>query len=213
MKSLRNPILLFLIFAQAGTILSSSESFMAHARKKRGHAQQQKREIIRGRVVQVSDGDTLRVLETSLSGEKTQTKVRLDGIDAPEKKQPFGEACRKKLAGWVAGKEVEVLVRKKDRYGRSLGLIQLGSTAGVARKNINLLQVEEGCAWFYRHYAHEHSEVERDAFERAESAAKKARKGLWSELNPTPPWQFRQAKRERSRKKQKRGQSNSLFED
>ena len=74
---------------------------------------------ITGRVVAVTDGDTIKVLDA----DNTQYKVRLTGIDAPEKKQPFGDASRKNLASLVAGKEVLVESNKQDRYGRALGKV------------------------------------------------------------------------------------------
>ncbi len=182
-----------LVAAGAAGLLFESDSVLARQNRSRQIAET----LVAGKVVRVSDGDTLVVLEElgvspkgQGGGVVRQVKIRLDGIDAPEKSQPFGTFCRKKLSDKVAGKRVQVHVRKLDRYGRSLGRIE---APGMA--NVNLDQVKEGCAWFYRQYAREHSEAERRAFETAESLAKRQGLGLWKDKNPTPPWDFRREKK------------------
>ena len=89
-----------------------------------------------GRVVKVSDGDTITVLDSS----KTQHKIRLQGIDAPEKSQAFRNASRKFLAGLVANREVRVAWSKRDRYQRILG------TVFVDGKDANLEMLKAGMA-------------------------------------------------------------------
>ncbi len=154
--------------------------------------------IVSGQVVRVADGDTLSVLESLPDGSKQTVKIRLDGIDAPEKSQPFGEFCRKKLADQVAGKSVQVRVRKLDRYGRSLGTLLISSgEEGDPALTVNLNQVKEGCAWFYRSFAHEQASEDRAAFERAEKLAREQKKGLWRDGDPIPPWEFRKSNRGR----------------
>ena len=162
--------------------------------------------VVSGRVVRVSDGDTVVVLEENAAGQKSEVKVRLDGIDAPEKSQPFGEYCRKKLADRVAGKSVQVKVRKEDRYGRSLGRIQIQNES-VGLTDASLLQLEAGCAWFYRHYSKEHTPEDRRAFEKAESRARSSKVGLWSESSPTPPWDYRKFKGQKNNKKKRRSKT------
>ena len=133
-----------------------------------------------GRVVKVSDGDTITILDSS----KTQHKIRLHGIDAPEKKQAFGNASRKFLAGLVANREVRVAWSKRDRYQRILG------TVFVDGKDVNLEMLKVGMAWHYKKYD------STPAYAQAESEARAAKRGLWQEKNPTEPEEFRKAKRE-----------------
>ena len=137
-------------------------------------------EVVVGRVVKVSDGDTITVLTV----EKQQVKVRLYGIDAPEKAQAFGEKSRLALAEIVAGKDVSVTTSSKDRYGRVVGRVKVGET------DANLAQVQAGMAWWYRDYARKD-----DALKAAEAAARDAKIGLWVEPSPVPPWEWRKQKK------------------
>jgi endonuclease YncB( thermonuclease family) len=89
-----------------------------------------------GKVVGIADGDTLTLLVN-----KTQIKVRLEGIDTPERAQPFGRKAGQAVAERVFGKVVQVDDLGKDRYGRTLGIVRLG------KRNINLEPVQEGWAW------------------------------------------------------------------
>jgi endonuclease YncB( thermonuclease family) len=132
-----------------------------------------------GKVISIADGDTLTVLTAN----KQQIKVRLSGIDTPEKAQAYGTKAKQALSTKVYGKVVEVKDHGKDRYGRTIGDIYLG------KRWINLEMVQEGWAWHYKAY----SKDERIA--QAEQKARTARKGLWAEANPTPPWDFRSAQR------------------
>ena len=97
-------------------------------------------QMLQGKVVRVADGDTITILDAT----NTQNKVRLNKIDAPEKKQAFGEVSRKHLASMVAGKIVNVDWEKKDKYGRILGDISIGTT------NVNLRMVQDGLAWHFK---------------------------------------------------------------
>lgn len=130
-----------------------------------------------GRVVKVADGDTITVLDASL----TQHRIRLYGIDAPEKKQPFGTVCRGVLASLVAGQQVQVDVRDQDRYGRSIGIVTVGKT------DANEKMVDQGCAWAYRKYS--------TAYLPEEAEARRRGVGLWADKEPTPPWEYRKASR------------------
>lgn len=142
-------------------------------------------EEITGRVVHVADGDTITVLD----GDKVQHKVRLAGIDAPEKAQPFGQRSRESLEDLVAGRTVVVETHKKDRYGRYVGKVILNS------RDVNLEQIRRGMAWFYREYAHEQSAPDRQSYEQAEIDARASRVGLWVDKAPNAPWDYRQAGR------------------
>ena len=126
-----------------------------------------------GKVVKIADGDTL----TLLVG-KTQVKVRLEGIDTPERGQPFGRKAGQALAKSVFGNVVQVDDFGKDRYGRTLGIVRLG------RRNVNLELVQGGWAWWYRKYAPKNKELAA-----AEAAARRAKRGLWADAKPIPPWE------------------------
>lgn len=143
-----------------------------------------------GRVVGVSDGDTVTILDAS----KRTHKIRLLGIDSPEKKQPFGERAKQSLSDLVFDKQVSVEGGKQDRYGRSLGKIVLDG------RDINLEQIRRGMAWHYKQYARDQSPQDRAAYAEAESAARQKRVGLWQDADPVPPWSFRREGREQNAK-------------
>ena len=134
-----------------------------------------------GRVVGVADGDTITVLDAS----KTQHKVRLAGIDSPEKGQPFGNRSRISLALMVYQSEVTIVTHKTDRYGREVGkVLHYG-------QDVCLEQIKKGLAWWYREYQREQSPEDRALYEAAEDAAKSARLGLWADKEPMAPWKHR----------------------
>lgn len=137
-----------------------------------------------GHVVAVADGDTITVLDSK----KGQHKVRLAGIDAPEKRQPFGTRSREHLAALVFRREVDVEFTKTDRYGRIVGKVLVGNV------DAGLRQLEEGMAWHYSAYAREQSLSDREEYGAAEGEAKNAGRGLWAERIPQPPWEFRRPK-------------------
>ena len=137
-------------------------------------------------MVGVADGDTITVLD----GTKTQHKIRLAGIDAPEKAQPFGQRSKQSLSDLVFDKTVVVETDKRDRYGREVGQVL---SEGV---DVNLTQVQRGFAWHYKAYAREQSPSDRQTYAVAEDDARAARRGLWADDGPTAPWDYRKAKRE-----------------
>lgn len=141
--------------------------------------------FIEGRIVGVSDGDTVTVHDSG----RRQHKVRLLGVDAPEKNQDFGERSKQNLSDLVFGKDVRVEYEKQDRYGRTLGKVIVGG------RSANLEQVKAGFAWFYRHYADDVPEADRTALDAAEREARQGKRGLWSQSQPTPPWDFRRGAR------------------
>lgn len=138
-------------------------------------------DVISGRVVGVADGDTITVLDSTNS----QHKIRLAGIDAPEKKQAFGNVSKKSLSDLVYGKQVKVEWQKQDRYGRTVGKVLVN---GI---DVNLEQLNRGMAWFYRKYKNELVVEDRLSYLHAEEAAHSNRVGLWADKEPTPPWEFR----------------------
>jgi len=146
------------------------------------------RQALTGRVVAIADGDTITILDSA----NTQHRLRLEGIDAPESHQAFGEQSRLSLSEMIFGKDVSVSYQKVDQYGRLVGKIVLDG------KDINLEQVKAGMAWHYKFYEDEQKPEDRDAYAKAEAEARAARRGLWQDPNPTEPYQFRkEEKRER----------------
>ncbi len=137
--------------------------------------------IIEGRVVAISDGDTITVLDEA----KVQHKIRFAGIDAPEKGQAFGNASKESLSRLVFNQRVEARCHKRDRYGREVCAVFVGMS------DVGLEQLRAGLAWWYREYAHEQSTQERLVYRDEEERAKAARRGLWKDANPVPPWDFR----------------------
>lgn len=138
-----------------------------------------------GEVVSVSDGDTVTVLDAS----KMQHKVRLAGIDAPEKRQAFGDRSRQNLAALVFRKQVVVDWEKTDRYGRIIGVI------AVEQLDAGLEQIRAGLAWHYKQYEKEQPPRSRTAYAAAEDTSRKARIGIWSQPEPIPPWDYRKSSR------------------
>ena len=136
-------------------------------------------QTLQGKVVRVADGDTITILDAT----NTQNKVRLNKIDAPEKSQAFGEVSRKHLASMVAGNVVKVEWTKKDKYGRILGDISIGTT------NVNLRMVQHGLAWHFKVFDNT------TEFAQAETEARAKKIGLWRDANPIPPWDFRKQKK------------------
>lgn len=134
-----------------------------------------------GRVVGVLDGDTVDILTTA----KEQVRVRLAGIDAPEKRQAFGNAAKRALSDLVYSREVQVDWHKKDRYGRVVGKVLVGSV------DADLRMLELGMAWHYKQYEREQSSGDRMRYAEAENVARSKRAGLWRDANPVPPWAFR----------------------
>ncbi|MEX2285817.1 MAG: thermonuclease family protein, partial [Planctomycetaceae bacterium] len=132
-----------------------------------------------GKVVGVTDGDTITVLD----GSKTQHKIRLEGIDAPESGQPMGAKSKQALSDKVFGKTVSVKWREHDKYKRVLGHIY------VDDRYINHAMVEEGWAWHYKKYSSDEDLAE------AEIAARQKKIGLWSYEKSIPPWEWRAPKK------------------
>ncbi len=146
------------------------------------------REVFSGKVVGVSDGDTLSVLRTSDSGELRAVKVRLDGVDCPESAQAFGRRAKQMSRSLCYGKEVRVEVRDVDRYSRLVARVVLPDGRDLSKE-----LVRAGLAWWYRQYS---SDAELEALE---AEAREAGRGLWVDeaAARTPPWTYRQASRTR----------------
>jgi endonuclease YncB( thermonuclease family) len=134
-----------------------------------------------GKVVSVIDGDTVSIQTSS----GRLMRVRLEGIDAPEKAQAYGDESKEHLSKMILGRTVQCSSKKKDRYGRSIGTISLN---GV---NVNLQMVRDCYAWHYTAYQNEQSSSDRASFSAADSSCKSARLGLWANGRAMAPWEFR----------------------
>lgn len=138
-------------------------------------------EVIDGKVVGVLDGDTIDVLDAA----HVKHRIRLAGIDAPEKRQAYGEKSKQSLSDMVFGEQVQVEAHKRDRYGRRVGKVLVNG------QDANLQQISLGMAWFYRQYESELSPDDRSKYAGGELSARQNRLGLWADKNPVPPWGFR----------------------
>jgi endonuclease YncB( thermonuclease family) len=139
-----------------------------------------------GKVIKVTDGDTVNVL----TGYNQTHKIRLSGIDAPEKRQPFGNKSKQALADEVDGKIVTVEFNKRDKYQRIVGKVIFNG------KDVNFSQIKRGLAWHYKKYENEQDVEDRSIYANAEYLAQRDRLGLWVDANPMPPWDFRKQKRQ-----------------
>lgn len=135
-----------------------------------------------GKVVGVSDGDTISVMRGGRA-----VKVRLHGIDCPEKKQPFGTRAKRFTSEMAFGMEVEVRVQTTDRYGRLVGEVILPDGISLNKQLVYL-----GPAWWYRKYAPNNRTLKA-----LETGASEAKRGLWLDKNPIPPWEWGQMQRGR----------------
>jgi endonuclease YncB( thermonuclease family) len=138
-------------------------------------------EILVGKVVGVSDGDTITVLDAT----KKEHKVRLMGIDAPEKLQDFGNQSKRALSDYIYQQEVTVEYKKLDKYKRKIGKVTLEG------KDICLLMIEIGMAWHYKDYEKEQLKIDRDLYSQAELKARNEKRGIWQSSNPIAPSSFR----------------------
>lgn len=138
--------------------------------------------VLQGSVVGVGDGDTIKVLDSN----QRLYSVRLMGIDAPEKAQPFGQKSKQSLSNMVFNRQVEVEWTKKDKYGRIVGKIWTQDGTDVC-----LAQINNGMAWHYKQYASEQIPADRARYAQAEAKAKADGTGFWREQAPVPPWEWR----------------------
>ena len=127
-----------------------------------------------GTVVAVADGDTITVLDSN----NRKHRIRLIGIDAPEKSQSYGQRSKHSLAELVYDKNVTIHYEKQDRYARTLGKVL------VDGRDVNLLQIERGMAWWYRAYKQDQTIDDRVFYQATEHAARLAKVGLWAEKSP-----------------------------
>lgn len=140
---------------------------------------------VSGTVVRIVDGDTIAILDA----QKVQHKIRLQGIDSPERMQAFYQVSKDHLAGLVFGKNVTVTFNpdnKHDRWGRIIGKV------GIDGNDECLEQIKAGLAWHFKKYEREQELPDQQEYASAEQDARGQKRGLWQDPNPVPPWDFRQ---------------------
>ena len=134
-----------------------------------------------GKVIKVSDGDTITVLDSN----NQKHKIRLKGIDAPESQQVYGDISTQSLSELVYDKEVLVTWDKKDKYYRILGKVIADG------RDANYEQLKKGLAWYYKQYEKDLSDDDKQRYSEAEVLARNYGVGLWADANSIPPWEFR----------------------
>ena len=152
---------------------------------------------LEGRVIHIADGDTLTVLDARHQSHK----IRLAGIDAPERGQPFGKRSAEALGRLTANRTVTVDGGKTDRYQRRIGIVRVvpaGCPDCPPGIDVGLALIAAGLAWHYRAYEREQSVADRAQYQAAEAGARDRQDGLWADHAPTPPWDWRRARRDGS---------------
>lgn len=145
----------------------------------------EKTNLIEGRVSLVYDGDTISV--TTKDG--AIYSIWLKSIDAPESKQNYAKKARKMLAELIEGKEVKVIIYKKDMYDRYIGTVYYNG------QDVGLRQIEAGMAWHFKQFIYEQTAEERRIYAQAEQKARSEKAGLWEDSKPVAPWEFRSGKK------------------
>ncbi len=138
--------------------------------------------VITGKVIGISDGDTIKIL----TEDKQELRIRLNGIDCPEKKQAFGTKAKEFTSDLVFGKDVKVISRGTDRYGRVLGEVILEDG-----RSLNKELLKNGYAWWYEQYAKKEIDLKN-----LQEQARRDSIGLWKDKEAIAPWEFRKASRQ-----------------
>lgn len=133
----------------------------------------------------MADGDTI----TLLTADKVQHRIRLDGIDAPERAQPYSQVAKRSLSDMVYRHQVTAECSKRDRFGRYVCKVLIDG------RDVSLAQIQRGLAWHFKRYAGEQAPSDRAAYAEAEQQARAAQRGLWRDASPVSPWDFRAAGR------------------
>jgi endonuclease YncB( thermonuclease family) len=152
-------------------------------------------DVLQGSVVKVADGDTVTIVDDS--GKKH--RIRLMGIDAPEKNQPYGDVSTQDLIELTSGKTVVIEYEKRDRYKRIIGKVLVDPPGEVfcmaldcvGKIDAGLEQIRRGLAWHYKEYQDEQSEKDRKIYSVAENVARNGELGLWRDKEPMAPWEWR----------------------
>jgi micrococcal nuclease len=131
-----------------------------------------------GKAIKIVDGDTFDLL----TEEKKTLRIRMNGIDCPERKQDYYQAAKNALSNYIFNKEMSLVTNGHDRNKRVIATIFCNG------ENINLAMIRSGYAWHYKKYSADTS------FAEAEKQARLNKKGLWSMNNPVAPWEFRKTR-------------------
>lgn len=145
---------------------------------------------LNGKVIHVADGDTLTILTPDMQ----RHRIRIGWIDAPEKKQPFGNRSKQNMERMTKGKEARADCPKTDRYGRKVCKVWVepaDCSACGKTLDVGYAQISAGLAWWYRAYAKEQSLEDRGRYESEENEARLRKRGLWVESSAVPPWEWR----------------------
>jgi len=149
---------------------------------------------IEGYVVGVTDGDTITILAV----DKQQHRIRISGIDAPEKAQPFGNRSKQNMERMAKGKVALADCPKTDRYGRKVCKVWVQPadcpTCGLTL-DVGYAQISAGLAWWYQAYAKEQSAEDRGRYESEENESRLRKRGLWVESSAVPPWDWREIRK------------------
>jgi endonuclease YncB( thermonuclease family) len=163
-------LLLFLLLFQPGCTQSQPSPRAA------------RNSTLKGRAVKIIDGDTFDLL----AADNTTYRIRLHGIDCPERGQDYYKVCKTALGNFLGHRQLNVIVRNKDRYKRIVGDVYTS-----ANEWVNQQMVAGGYAWHFTRY-------DRDRrLGQAMQQAIQGNLGLWAMPNPTPPWEWRRARREK----------------
>ena len=159
---------------------------------------------LEGKVVKVADGDTVSIMDDL----GVKHRIRLGGIDAPEKDQPYGKESTQSLLELTSGKTVVIEYDKRDRYKRIIGKVLVNPPGEVFcmalgcinKIDVGLEQMKRGLAWHYKKYQGEQSVEYRETYAEAEVEARGKLLGLWKDDEPMPPWELR-----------KKSEKNSIY--
>lgn len=141
-------------------------------------------ETILGKVVAITDGDTFKLLKK----DSTLIRVRVANIDCPERKQPFSKRAKQFTSDAIFGKDVEIVVLKKDRYGRFIANVVYDDN-----KNLSKELLKAGYAWHFVKYSND------STLQVLEDNARKNKVGLWQDPNAIAPWNWRDYKKKKSK--------------
>ena len=152
-------------------------------------------DTLQGKVVKVADGDTVTIVDDK--GNKH--RIRLGGIDAPEKDQPYGTESTTNLEWLVYDKGVTIEYSKRDRYERIVGKVLVNPQGDifclaidcVRKVDAGLEQIKSGLAWHYKKYQREQSKEDRKLYSKAERESRRKPIGIWVSRKRVPPWEWR----------------------
>jgi endonuclease YncB( thermonuclease family) len=136
-------------------------------------------------VIEVTDGDTIK----AQTQDSKVLAIRIAGIDAPERDQPFGLESQRNLADITLLRAVTLEPQKRDKYGRIVAKVF------VDGRDVGLAQVRAGLAWHYKLYESEQAKSDRETYAAEEFEARKRGVGLWANPGAVAPWDFRKQRR------------------